>query len=428
MTLTFCFPPNSNLTPPPGTPNPFAPLIGLVGDAPQPALSSTTNSAAGDSWTGIPQLVVSALFLDNLAKDFDLTAAQRNHLYTFAQLGSVNEGLSKPDLSTRLFSVVLFFVNVNERARLDDQARIEDLTQLLEDLRVRLDDGYIFTREQTKNIRTQAQDTIYEATRTSFIMMHVDVIQKLRDNKTSMKLNGVFGNPSREKSLISLVKKICSSVRNSFRQDIRNSICGDSPATLASFTYSSATKFKRGGPGLNLDVGFTIHNALLVRRVYEQQKISANAPPKRRFAIENPGSIGVEEVDDDDDSTEDGSLAPVPKKRKHRNASHDDDDGESPAPSKKRKLGPTSHAGGRIPKGKDFWSLVDAFFARQITKFGSKNLQSAGWKEYTSETVHKDENLFPDVDDIEIDVPVPSTSRTGSSVAGGSSPSFMSHL
>jgi hypothetical protein len=89
--------------------------------------------------------------------------------------------------------------------------------------------------------------------------------------------------------------------------------------------------------------------------------VLANTPPQRRFAIENPASIGAEEVDDDE-STENGSPGPT---------------------SKKRKLGATSQAGGRIPKGKDFWSLVDTFFSKQIIKFGSKNLQSAGWKECT---------------------------------------------
>ncbi|KAJ7932001.1 hypothetical protein B0H13DRAFT_1857417 [Mycena leptocephala] len=181
---------------------------------------------------------------------------------------------------------------------------------------------------KSRNIRTQAQDTIYEATRTSFMMMHTDVVQKLRDNRVTLKLNAVFGNPSREKALVSV---------------LRTSICGNTPATLAQFTYSSANKFKRGGSGVDLDVSFTIHNALL-----------------RRFARENPFVIGVEEVDDDD-STEDIGSSPAP-------------------PQKKRKITAAGHAGGRIPKGQDFWSQADAFFAKKITEFGSKNLQSAGWK------------------------------------------------
>ncbi|KAJ7606700.1 hypothetical protein FB45DRAFT_670086, partial [Roridomyces roridus] len=135
---------------------------------------------------------------------------------------------------------------------------------LLEDLRVRLDEGYTFTSEQKKNIRVQVQDTIYEASRTAFIGMNADVMKKLTEHKDSMKLSVVFGNPLREKALFVLVKRICSSVRNSFRQDILNSICAETAVNLPDFAYASATKFKRGGPGLNLPVGFTVHVALLV--------------------------------------------------------------------------------------------------------------------------------------------------------------------
>ncbi|KAJ7435964.1 hypothetical protein B0H11DRAFT_1755427 [Mycena galericulata] len=302
----------------------------------------------------VPQLVLSPLFVDNLAKDFALTGIQRTLLHTCAQLGSVNGGLTKADLSTRLFIFAAFHAEANERQRAAERNNIADITQLLDDLRTRLDDEYRFTREQTVRarisagcsfIRTQAQDIIFEATRTAFMTMHNDVIQKLRDNKASMKLSNVFGNPSREKALYSLVKKTCSSVRNSFRQDIRNSLCGETTSTLAVFTYASATKFKRGGPGLNLDVGFTVHNAIL-----------------RRFALENPMSIGVEEVEEDNDDRSE-SASPEP-------------------PSKKRKISATTRGGGRIAKGKDFWSQVDAFFAKKINELGSKNLQSAGWKEY----------------------------------------------
>jgi hypothetical protein len=96
-----------------------------------------------------------------------------------------------------------------------------------------------------------------------------------------MKLSNVFDNPAREKTLASKVNRICSSVRNSYRQDVcmqlfysmwrliisqlRASICGNTVVSLAAFTYTSATKFKRGGPGEELDIAFTIHNAILVR-------------------------------------------------------------------------------------------------------------------------------------------------------------------
>ncbi|KAJ7922126.1 hypothetical protein B0H13DRAFT_1551081, partial [Mycena leptocephala] len=267
------------------------------------------------------------------------------------KLGSVNGGLTKADLSTRLFQMGLFMAHANESRHAAEQNNIENIAQPLDDLRIRLDDGYTFTRDQMvrvlsqKSIRAQAQDIIYEPTCTSFTKMHLD--QKLRDNKGTAKLTSVFGNPAREKILFPLVKRICSSVRHSFRQDIRNSICGDCPAMFADFTYISAMKFKRGGPGISLDVGY-------------RQETSTAPSWYRRFARENPTVIGVEEVEGE---VEDSRSSPAPA-------------------TKKRKLSTQTQGGGRIPKGKDFWSQVDTFFTKKITEFGTKNLQNAGWKEY----------------------------------------------
>ncbi|KAK7007192.1 hypothetical protein R3P38DRAFT_3325580 [Favolaschia claudopus] len=312
-----------------------------------------------------PQLVVSLLFIDNIARDFQLDAPQREQLLVCAQLGSVDGGLSKADLSSRLYYMGVFLWYMNERRREAERNSVDNITQLLEDLRVRLDEGYTFTREQTKNIRSVAQDVLYEPTRTSFMTMHLDVLQKLRGDQAPMKLAAVFGNHSREKVLVTMVKRTCSSVRNSYRQDIRNSICGDAPTSLADFTYTTAMKYMRGGPGLDLDVGYSVHNGLL-----------------RRFARENPAAIGVEEVEAEEDALDEPSSSPAP-------------------PSKKRKVSPSASGGGRIPKGKDFWSLVDAFFLRKIVEFGSKNLQSAGWNGYTKETLQLDKQFFPDDSQVE---------------------------
>ncbi|KAJ7885671.1 hypothetical protein B0H14DRAFT_3431624 [Mycena olivaceomarginata] len=361
---SFVFPSDPNAMVPHGDASPTPRM--------DPSLSDPFHQAA--------EPIIGALFIDNLAKDMELDVVQRNHLQILNQLGSVDGGLTKADLATRLYQLAIAFAHANEKKKANKDGSMADFTQLLEDLRTRLDDGYLFTKEQLRNIRTQAQDTIYEAARTSFMGMHTDVMQKLRDNKAALKLNGVFGNPSREKSLVSIVKRTCSSVRNSLRQDVRNSICGDNTATLAAFTYSSATKFKRGGPGLSLDVGYSIHMALL-----------------RRFAMENPSAIGVEEIEDDE-SNEDPGSSPAP-------------------PSKKRKITATGHAGGRVPKGKDFWSQADAFFARKIAEFGSKSLQGSGWKEYASETLQLDEFRFPSATDEELATSNPSSSSSTPSSA-----------
>ncbi|KAJ7870207.1 hypothetical protein B0H14DRAFT_2571457 [Mycena olivaceomarginata] len=87
---------------------------------------------------------------------------------------------------------------------------------------------------------------------------------------------------------------------------------------------------------------------------------------------------------------------------------------ESAPPSKKRKITPTGHAGGRVPKGKDFWSQADAFCARKIAEFGSKNLQGSGWKEYANETLQLDEFRFPSATDEEFATSNPSSSTPSS--------------
>ncbi|KAK7039555.1 hypothetical protein R3P38DRAFT_2900373 [Favolaschia claudopus] len=360
------------------------PIPGLAGVGPFPpsfdqgaVLPGHSSHANMGNEVYTPQPVVSTLFVDNVAKEFGLTVVQRGHLHTCAQLGSVNGGLSKADLSTRLFHMAVLFGFVNESKHDAQKNSIDNITQLLDDLRVRLDDTYTFTREQTRNIRAVAQDTIYEPTRTSFMRMHLDVLQKLRDDKTGTKLTAVFGNAAREKALASLVKRTCSSVRNSFRQDLRNSMCGDSTTPLAQLTYATAMKFKRGGAGVKLDVGYSVHNAIL-----------------RRFAREHPTAIGVEELEvEEDDTAEEPASSPEP-------------------PSKKRRVSPSTNGGGRIAKGKDFWSMVDAFFTAKMTELGSKSLQSAGWKEYIQETLSMDEKYFPSPTDSSMDTETPPASSS----------------
>ncbi|KAJ6521147.1 hypothetical protein DFH09DRAFT_939238, partial [Mycena vulgaris] len=129
----------------------------------------------------------------------------------------------------------------------------------------RLDDGFALTSDQKRNIRGIAQDTIHEATRTAFFMMHVDVLSTLKATAQKLDLDNIFGVPVREKKLVSTLKKTCSSVRNAFRQDIRDSIEPGDFVTLDKFTYAMASKCKLGGGVGELSELFTVHAALLVR-------------------------------------------------------------------------------------------------------------------------------------------------------------------
>jgi hypothetical protein len=165
----------------------------------------------------------------------------------------------------------------------------------------------MLSSKRQRNIRRAANDTIYQANRTNFITMNVDLMvwltkscnglpykltltipqQKyIRDNHTSMGLSNIIGNHSREKILASVVKKTCSSVRNAFRQDvskvycvlhihadnpllpqIRDSIIGAGACTLAEFTFQSANKYRRGQFDEKMGLGYSIHNVILVSKI-----------------------------------------------------------------------------------------------------------------------------------------------------------------
>ncbi|KAH9945636.1 hypothetical protein B0H21DRAFT_693888, partial [Amylocystis lapponica] len=168
-------------------------------------------------------------------------------------------------LATRTYHLAVVFHGIAERRRQDAKANgIENVAEVFNDLKIRLDDTFNFTSEQRGNIRGVAQDAIFQADRTAFIAMHWDVERMCREQQNDLKLTNIYGSPVREKVLMAFIKRTCSSVRNSFRQDIRNSIVGETRCTLAEFSYESAVKYKRGGPGEKVEAGFTIHNALLV--------------------------------------------------------------------------------------------------------------------------------------------------------------------
>ncbi|KAJ3737979.1 hypothetical protein EV360DRAFT_58548, partial [Lentinula raphanica] len=131
-----------------------------------------------------------------------------------------------------------------------------------------LEDTFDVTNEQRTTIRCVAQDIIFQKNRTSFCQLFVEVMGALRRDKVTLKMTNIFDLPGREKRLQSVVKKITSSVRNAFRQDIRDSITGNETKSLKTFTFGAAVKYKRGGPGENADPVLAIHNAILVCRSF----------------------------------------------------------------------------------------------------------------------------------------------------------------
>ncbi|KAJ6587691.1 hypothetical protein DFH09DRAFT_1027633 [Mycena vulgaris] len=320
--------------------------------------------------------IIPPLYVDNLAKEFGLGEpdlrklrglVQVRSIYSavvlfsqcFFQVVTVTGGtITQSDLASRLYMTAIILSEAAERRRQEQQNAFPDLRAMMRDLKIRLDDGFALTSDQKRNIRGIAQDTIHEATRTAFFMMHVDVLSTLKATAQKLDLDNIFGVPVREKKLVSTLKKTCSSVRNAFRQDVRSLTLALAPpgdfVTLDKFTYAMASKCKLGGGVGELSELFTVHAALL-----------------RRFAFDHPALLGIDEVvDEADDDTSEGAT-PSPAKRKRTAAKK----------------------GGRIPKGQDFWSKTDAYLKEEVGKRG-RNFTDPRWKVYIDQIIADDKSKF----------------------------------
>ncbi|KZP25514.1 hypothetical protein FIBSPDRAFT_733867, partial [Athelia psychrophila] len=167
---------------------------------------------------------------------------------------------------TRLYLLAAIYCDISERKRATRDQDIVDLKDMMLDLKIRLEVTFVLTKDQKTNIRKTASDIIYQANRTRFVTMNVDVMKYVRDHSSNLGFANVFGNAAREQELSSHIKKVCSSVRNAFRQEISDSI-DSKKCSLSAFTYRSATKFRRGQYEDSMGFGFTIHNAILVSKL-----------------------------------------------------------------------------------------------------------------------------------------------------------------
>ncbi|KAJ3844655.1 hypothetical protein F5878DRAFT_655675 [Lentinula raphanica] len=303
--------------------------------------------------------LVPPIVIDNLAKDFQLTEEQRKILHTFVGFGSVGEGLTRPDMLTRMFMLAVTFNLENTRPK-DDVTDMQTMRGMMKDLKIRLEQSFSLTATQTKNIRIIAQEKIYDPMRTHYLGINDDVFNHIRDHADEMHFANIFGCPAYEVILERAVKKVCSSVRNGFRQYLRDSVSQGTSA--AKFTHEMNKIYRRaGGPQYN-------DRLILIRN--------------RRFIYDNQNVLWLEE---------DGSDTITPDLEGQGSQTDPRGENSSEPPAKKRKTLKQT-AGGRVPKGQDFWSLVDAWY--QEKKSLGKKITDAGWKQLIEDYIRFDEAGF----------------------------------
>ncbi|PBK63274.1 hypothetical protein ARMSODRAFT_894656 [Armillaria solidipes] len=97
---------------------------------------------------------------------------------------------------------------------------IGNIQGLFNDIKIRLEDTFALTKEQEANIRAIARDVIYAPSCASVTDMHLEVLTILEKEKVTLRFTNIFGNPARERVLLSCIKSHCASVQGHFKEAV----------------------------------------------------------------------------------------------------------------------------------------------------------------------------------------------------------------
>ncbi|THH28853.1 hypothetical protein EUX98_g5331 [Antrodiella citrinella] len=322
------------------------------------------------------------LIVDAMANDFSFGDAAnefREGMHVFAQLG---DGLSVPDLTTRLQLLgTLNLLVVGQRQTLQMLRTLND--QMVE-LRAQADENFAVTGDQKTNVRIIAGDLLFDPNRIAFMELHQDVDIELQHHYKTLFKN-VYGNPIRERALLTCVKKQCSEQRNRFREILISSVVEPETLPLNEVLLITVGAFKRGGQITDtLCASVTGRLAILRRFICENMSKLVDLAPEVQTEDTTTTSSGAGTTD-----ANGSSLTTTPAA----------ETGGTRA-GKRRKVSPASSSrGGRPKTGTCFWSQVELFFIAQCKRpnFGC-DWNSTGWSAYTAEALRMDRERFKPVE------------------------------
>ncbi|KAK7026730.1 hypothetical protein VNI00_015503 [Paramarasmius palmivorus] len=168
------------------------------------------------------------------------------------------------------------------------------------------------------------------------------------NNAEALKFEYVLNLPHRLKLLRRECDIKASSVRNGLRQHVRNGVDADHGMTLEAFLRHTVP-------------------CMHIQGVYPSEVVTFKVVLLRRFVVDNPHIVWADE--DVDNGQADGEPAKKWKKT-------------------------TRAVGGRIAKGKDFWTLFDQYLTEKVNELGKK-INAPEWKKLLTQLSAEDAAGFP---------------------------------
>ncbi|EJD51251.1 hypothetical protein AURDEDRAFT_159655 [Auricularia subglabra TFB-10046 SS5] len=300
-----------------------------------------------------PEAMLAAM-VDNICNRFQLNEEYIASLHLFVE---ITEGLTIPDRISRVYMLAATFkVSIGVDSFASQFALIlGDLKNIKEEFEAH----FILSEDQKTVVRVFAQEEIFKPKRMDFMTMHIDVLQRIMQNRKDLGYDLVFKSPARENILGTYNKTYCSGLRNQVRISVRDgaTVGHKSAVHIIKFTMELAEKYQRGGAAAvySLDNEHTLKCALL-----------------RYIALQNKELLGIGESSKqgsrgDASEPADATVNNDSAKRKRQNGRPKDDD--------------------------HFWSIASKFLEDKEEELG-KPFKTAAWSQFMNKVLNEDMALF----------------------------------
>ncbi|KAK1228795.1 hypothetical protein PQX77_008156 [Marasmius sp. AFHP31] len=286
--------------------------------------------------------VVLRLRVEKLAKDCGLIDWQKQTLMTAAMIPSeLNEEIPLSYILLQVCSVGAVFQCFNRTV--DDDDVLSGYRGVLKQMNHSLDKAFKLTRDQESDIRDWVRYKLWDPYRLDHRARLVDdVFLHITNNAEALGFGNIQNIPHRLNELKREIGDKARSIKNGLRQKIRNSVDPEDPTRLTIFLRLHRNSYMF--PGC---------------QGYSDEHVTLKIVLMRRFMVDNPDMVW-------------GDVK---------------GDGEGGGSS-------TLAAGGRVPKGADFWTKFDEFVNANVARLG-KQIKSPPWRTYFAELCKYDNDGFP---------------------------------
>ncbi|KAH9083756.1 hypothetical protein EDB83DRAFT_2309676 [Lactarius deliciosus] len=298
---------------------------------------------------------ISTAFIEAVAQSMGFSVTDEDYRNNLHSIPKIVPGMAKGHMQLAVYQTGLMYAILKECRAISEACRSD--CAIMSDVHTHLEETFAFTPEQKVNIHLVSGELLLDPNRVRYTQMSIDIEIRIRERQRDLHFLHIFGNLAHQRLLGTMIRRTCSSLRNTYQEMLRDSIFGHNTLTLDDFVINLTNWFPSSLPSqVLLGHSFIVHVALLTERAKTKIKKMMRRPQAQAEAkaLNQTAMLGT---------------------TSQRNG-------------KKRK-----RTGNSLPhlKGNDFWSMVEKWFASrmQLNQYGLHGLHLDGQK-----TLQRDHERF----------------------------------